>query len=106
MRLPFGPGGGLVAESLQRWPDQGSPAMAVVDEAQFQLAFQPVIADLPLKRLDLARDRVPLGLLLRGEAGIVRHAEMIGGLTLPRLTSRLRWLIRRTSLSVDSPECI
>ena len=72
-----GPGGGLVAEPLQPRPEQDGPADAVVDEPQLRVADQPVIADAPVERLELAGDRVLLGLPLGGDPGIDRHAEMV-----------------------------
>ena len=71
-----GAGGGLVAEPLQPRPGQQGPADAVVDEPQLRVAVQAVVADAPLERLELAGDRVLLGLLLGGDPGVDRHAEM------------------------------
>ena len=74
-----GPGGGLVAEPLQPRAEQQGPADAVVDEPQLRVAAQPVVADAPVDRLELAGDRVLLGLPLGGDPGVDRHAEMVGG---------------------------
>src|SRR5262249_51466145 len=52
-----GPGGGLVAEPLQGRAEEQGPADAVVDEPQLRLAARPVLADAPVERLELARDR-------------------------------------------------
>jgi hypothetical protein len=74
-----GSGGGLVAEPLQPRAEEQGPADAVVDEPQFEVAAQPVVADAPVERLELARDRVLLGLPIGGDSGVDRRAEMVGG---------------------------
>ncbi len=73
------PGGGLVPEPLQARAHQDTPAVAVVDEAQLGVAFQAVALDAPDHRLQLTVDRVLLGLLFPGDAGIERHAEVVVG---------------------------
>src|SRR5262249_7004947 len=74
-----GPGGGLVPEPLEPRPGQDGSAVAVVHEAQLGVADQGVIHDPPGDRLELAVDRVLLGLLLPGDTGVDRHPEVVVG---------------------------
>ena len=74
-----GPGGGLVPEPLEARAGQDAPADAVVDEAQLGVAFQGVARDALRDRLELAGDRVLLGLLFAGDPGVDRHTEIVIG---------------------------
>src|SRR3954447_23017558 len=65
-----GPGGGLVSEPLEARAGQDAPAVAVVDEAELGVALQGVARDPLRQRLELAVDRVLLGLLFPGDTGV------------------------------------
>jgi hypothetical protein len=74
-----GPGGSLVPEPLEAWAGQDGSAVAIVHEAQLGVALQGVACDPLADRLELTVNRVLLGLLFPGDAGIDRHSEMTIG---------------------------
>jgi len=55
------------------------------EEPQLEVAAQPVVADAPVERLELARDRVLLGLPLGGDSGVDRGVLHGGPLSALRL---------------------
>jgi hypothetical protein len=71
------PGRRLVAQPLQRGPDQRGAAVAVVDEVKFGLEFQAVVLDPPGEGLELAVGRVALDLRVGRDAGIDGRPDAI-----------------------------
>ena len=69
----------MVPESFEARAGEYVPAVAVVQEVQFGLAFQGVAGDALRDRLELAGDRVVLGLLFPGDPGVDRHTEIVIG---------------------------
>ena len=57
----------------------GVPLTPSSIEARPRVAAQPAVADASVERLDLAGERVLLGLALGGDPGVDRHAEVRGG---------------------------
>jgi hypothetical protein len=57
-------GGRPIAQAFQGGPDQHGPALPLVDEAHRILDVEPILAGAPREGLDLAADRVLLGLLI------------------------------------------
>ena len=57
-------GGRPIAQAFQGGPDQHGPALPLVDEAHRILNVEPILAAHAREGLDLAADRVLLGLLI------------------------------------------
>ena len=70
-----GPGGGLVPQPLEHRGEEGASAVALVDEGQPRIQGQAVLLDAALEGVELAGDRVVLGLLLGGDAGVDRRPQ-------------------------------
>ena len=69
----------MVPKSFEAGAYQDTPTVAIVHEAQLGIAFQAVTGDALRHRLQLAVDRVLLGLLFPRDTGIERHTEIIIG---------------------------
>jgi hypothetical protein len=72
-----GAGGRLVAQPLQRRADERAATVALVDEGRLGVRAQAVPRDAVSQGGDLAGDRVILGLLLGGEAGVDRRPNAV-----------------------------
>ena len=65
-----GTGSSLIAQPFQRRPKQGAATVAFIDKAQFFLETKAVAPDAVLECRHLAGNRVRVGSLLRGNAGV------------------------------------
>jgi hypothetical protein len=64
-----------VAQALQGGSDQAGAAVAIVEQAELGGDLVPVRGRARQRRLDLAADGVPLGLLIRGHPGVDRRPD-------------------------------
>lgn len=68
---------GHISQLLQSWPYKRASAVSIIDESQFRLQIQTIVANTLLKCLDLAGDRLLLGLLFGRHSSIDCRSNLL-----------------------------